>query len=104
MIISIDYDNTYTVDPELWDQFAKNAILRNHTVYCVSARSENMMADAKNSIGQIIGPANCFGTNFQPKKDFMWNNHKIKIDVWIDDTPEYITNTTYSGLIMPYNP
>jgi hypothetical protein len=104
MIISIDYDNTYTVDPVLWDQFIKNAISKGHTVYCISARSEPMMEDAKNTIGKIIGPANCFGTNFEPKKSFMWKNHKIKIDVWIDDTPEYITDITYGGLIMPYSP
>jgi len=36
MKLSIDYDDTYTKDPILWDLFAQNAITRGHTVYCVS--------------------------------------------------------------------
>lgn len=94
MIIAIDYDHTYTNDPELWDEFARNAIKRKHSVYCVSARAESMMDDAKNTIGKVIGPANCFGTNLHPKREFMLNNHNIRIDVWVDDTPSFIDSVS----------
>ena len=104
MIISIDYDHTYTRDPKLWDEFAKNAIKNGHTVYCVSARAEADMVEPKNTIGQIIGPANCFGTNLQPKREFMIKKHNIRIDVWIDDQPFFIDGDYTTGLIMPYTP
>lgn len=90
MNISIDFDNTYTKDPKLWDRFAADAMSRGHQVYCVSARGIQHMDEPKRTIGQIIGPENCFGTNLLPKRSYMWNTHKIKIDVWIDDIPDMI--------------
>ncbi len=41
MIICIDYDDTYTRDPSLWDSFISNVKHRNHTVICVTMRSES---------------------------------------------------------------
>jgi len=35
MIISVDYDETYTRDKILWDSFIKQAKARGHTVLCV---------------------------------------------------------------------
>lgn len=90
MKISIDYDDTYTRDPLLWNWFAQQALDRGHQVYCVSARSVRDMDEPKMTIGRVIGPENCFGTNLKPKKVFMLDAHRIKIDVWIDDTPEMI--------------
>lgn len=101
MKISIDYDDTYTRDPKLWDQFATNAISRGHQVYCVSARGTQHMDEPKRSIGQIIGPENCFGTGLQPKREFMWRVHNIYIDVWIDDQPEMIVDYQIDGLYLP---
>lgn len=40
MIISVDYDETYTRDKILWDSFIKQAKMRGHTVLCVTARCE----------------------------------------------------------------
>jgi len=97
MIIAIDYDHTYTNDPQLWDEFSRNALSRNHTVYCVSSRDERTMDDAKNTIGKVIGPANCFGTNLHPKREFMIKNHNIYIDVWVDDTPDTIVESHWYG-------
>jgi hypothetical protein len=106
MIIALDYDDTYTKDPHLWDEFARYSISRGHIVYCVSARAEHHMDDPKNTIGKIIGPDKCFGTNIQPKKHFMWENHKIRIDVWIDDMPWFIDGdqSMLFGGSMPYQP
>jgi hypothetical protein len=101
MKISIDYDDTYTRDPNLWDQFAAAAVKRGHQVYCVSARGEQHMDDPRRTIGQIIGPDNCFGTGLRQKRDFMWHTHKIYIDVWIDDQPEMIVDQEVDGLWIP---
>lgn len=90
MKLALDYDDTYTKDPLLWNWFAKEAIDRGHQVYCVSARSEQHMDDPKMTIGRVIGAENCFGTGHCPKRHFMRDVHRIKIDVWIDDMPEMI--------------
>jgi hypothetical protein len=101
MKISIDYDDTYTKDPLLWNWFAQQALDRGHKVYCVSARGAQHMDDPKMTIGQIIGPDNCFGTGLRPKRHFMWHVHGIYIDVWIDDQPEMIIDDATEGLYMP---
>jgi hypothetical protein len=85
MIIAIDYDKVYTSDCILWDNFCIDAIRRGNTIYCVSFQNEKYMDDAKNTIGKVIGPANCFGTDATQKDEFMLDNHNIKIDIWIDE-------------------
>lgn len=98
MIIAIDFDDTYTRDPELWDEFCRSCIRRGHKVYCVTARAEGKMMDiVKESIGKVIGEKNCIGTNLQPKRNFLLENYKIYIDVWCDDTPDAIVDNIYSG-------
>ncbi len=93
MKISIDFDDTYTKDPELWDIFAISALARGHEVYCVSFRYESQMGKVKDSIGKIIGIDKCIGTNHSAKDAFMKQNHNITIDVWIDDLPELIRDS-----------
>lgn len=92
MNISIDYDDTYTKDPLMWNWFAQQALERGHKVYCVSARGVQHMDEPKQTIGRIIGAENCFGTNLVPKRDYMMTFRKIHIDVWIDDLPEMIVS------------
>jgi hypothetical protein len=101
MNISIDYDDTYTKDPLLWNWFAQEALKRGHKVYCVSARGTQHMDHPKLTIGRVIGPDNCFGTGLRPKREFMRTMHKIDIDVWVDDTPEMIVEKEIDGLYMP---
>ena len=100
MKIALDYDDTYTKDPLLWNWFAKEALDRGHQVYCVSARSERDMDSPKLTIGRVIGPENCFGTNLKPKREYMKSNHGIKIDVWIDDTPDAIVENDNKNLLI----
>ena len=101
MKLALDYDDTYTKDPLLWNWFAAEALKRGHQVYCVSARGNQHMDDPKMTIGRVIGPENCFGTGLRPKRAFMRDVHKIKIDVWIDDMPEYIVDDHTEGLYLP---
>jgi hypothetical protein len=89
--IAVDFDNTYTADPELWDIFIRAAMDRGHTVYCVSARPEKEMNKPKRTIGLLIGDRNCFGTCFEPKKEFM-KSKGIHINIWVDDSPEMIVD------------
>jgi len=94
MIISLDYDDTYTADPEGWDAFCTLFMTRGHTVICVSARHPDHMQEVKDSLGKVIGENNCVGVNKQPKREYMLQQFGILIDVWIDDIPEAIVNVT----------
>lgn len=91
MIVSIDYDDTYTRDPELWDIFCSSLLERGHTVWCVSARSQHYMSEAIGSIGLVIGEDKCIGTNGVAKRDFLFRNFGVYADVWVDDMPDTIT-------------
>lgn len=98
LIISIDFDDTYTKDPEFWDEVCKLAMTRNHKVYCVSARPEEHMPKVRESLGLIIGEDACFGTGLKPKRKWM-KRKNIEIDVWIDDTPDAIVSDYYSRFV-----
>lgn len=91
MNIAIDFDDTYTRDPQFWNIFVINAIQRNHKVYCVTARAHAQDEEVLGSIGKVVGPENCYFTAMQGKRAYMWAN-KIRIDVWIDDMPDMIVN------------
>lgn len=90
--ISIDFDDTYTKDPKLWDSFIVSAKKRGHKVYCVTARSgefSDLLIEVLESIGQLVGNENCIFTGGMSKRPFCEANN-IRIDIWIDDTPEAI--------------
>lgn len=89
MNIAIDFDDTYTRDPDFWNLVIAHAKVRNHNVYCVTARANPHDEQVLNSIGKVIGPANCYFTAMQGKRAYMYAN-KINIDVWIDDMPDMI--------------
>ena len=89
MNIALDFDNTYTKDPILWNIFIQDAIVRGHFVYCVTKRSFENSMDVYTSIGPRIGESRCHFTSMQSKKKYM-DDRGIKIDVWIDDMPDKI--------------
>lgn len=91
MILSIDYDDTYTRDPDLWDGFIRNALKSGHEVYCVSARHEFHMREVRKKLGPIIGDERCIGTNGAAKRDHLWGIRGVYADVWIDDQPDTVT-------------
>jgi len=88
MLISLDYDETYTRDPELWDNFITLLKQRGHTVYCVTMRFEEYEGDIvkKNLLGKVDG---IYFTARKAKQPFMFNLG-ICIDVWIDDMPGFV--------------
>ena len=91
MNISVDFDETYTRDPEMWDLFIELAKHRGHEVYCVTARepTKDLKAEVYDTIGKRIGKDNCYFTDGNAKERFMFD-HGILIDVWIDDSPKFI--------------
>jgi len=87
MNISLDYDNTYTRDPILWNVFIANARGLGHKVYCVTMRSPQEGIQVFHDLSGKVD--NIYFTNRQAKKDYMFEQG-ISIDVWIDDMPFFV--------------
>lgn len=90
MNISVDFDDTYTRDPETWNKVIAVFQAYNHKVYCVTARQPSDSAEVYATIGHMIGAENCYFTSMQSKKNYMFSKG-ICIDVWMDDNPDAIT-------------
>ena len=105
MILSIDYDDTYTRDPLFWNWVCEEAMKRGHDVWCVSARHNDYpMDEARQTIGRIIGADKCVGANGVAKRDHLFKTHGVYADVWIDDMPDTVTvgyDVGEAGLWVP---
>lgn len=80
MKIALDYDGTYTKDPELWDAFIAMAHERGHTVTCVTARRPDE---------SVSMPCAVQYTSRRAKQVHI-NEANMQIDIWIDDNPWFI--------------
>lgn len=76
MKIAIDFDNTFTVDPELWIGFIQAARARGHEVTVVTSRFPHMKPPIEG-----IDVVCC---SFTAKR----KHHQA--DIWIDDDPYHI--------------
>lgn len=86
MLIALDFDDTYTKDPDFWDDFICNAKNRNHKVICVTMRFEEEGKEVFKTIGKRC---DIIFTERQAKEKFL-NKMGIKPDIWIDDSPFWI--------------
>lgn len=87
MVISLDYDDTYTRDPQMWNDLIGIMQRAGHTVYCVTMRAPAEGRAVKESLESRVD--GIFFTARQAKRDFM-NTRGIQIDVWVDDNPAFI--------------
>ena len=76
MLIALDYDGTYTADPELWDLFISAARQRGHEVKIVTMRFPS----------EPIENAPC---------EVIYTSRKAKYgaipaQIYIDDTPQFL--------------
>lgn len=83
-VISVDYDDTYTEDPEMFEQIMELMKKRGHIPVIVTARNKE-----KHPISSRF---EVFYTNGENKAQFM-RNVGLEVDIWIDDWPELIGNT-----------
>lgn len=82
-IIAIDYDNTYSADPELFDVFIAEAKKRKHLVICVTFRDKE-----KHGAVDIKG-VEVFYTSGMKKREYM-KAQELEPSIWIDDMPQLI--------------
>ncbi len=87
MLLSIDYDLTYTEDPIMWDQFIDLATKCGHTIICCTMRypEEGLIVEEnlKNKVSQIIY------TSRNAKLPYL-QELGITVNVWIDDSPHWL--------------
>lgn len=85
MKIALDYDETYTADPGLWELFVKEAQRRGHQVVIVSFRFQfGDNRDLEATASALSVPV--VYTNARQKQ------HIVQADVWIDDSPESVVS------------
>jgi len=85
---ALDFDGTFTEDPQLWAAFVTLGISRGHTFFCVTARrntEEN--TDLINEQFEEHGiQMPIIFSNLGSKLDEV-ERRGIKIDIWLDDAP-----------------
>ena len=87
MNIGLDYDDTYTKDPLLWDHFIRH-LPYSHKVYIVTCRRDTPENREEVCVKGIAKHRHHF-TGLAAKKWYM-EQQGIKVDVWIDDNPDSI--------------
>jgi hypothetical protein len=100
VIFSLDYDDTYTKDPEFWNSFIALAAVANHEVYCVTFRFPHELAQLYQTIGKVIGDERVIATSHRSKRVHM-ERLNIEVDVWIDDLPELIVDPVNTRFYDP---
>lgn len=85
MTISVDLDNTWTADPDLWRSFRAAAMSRGHEVIMITARTTPLTSDeivryALPSDMKILYSAGAFKEKAAVKAG-------VKVDIWVDDIP-----------------
>ena len=93
LLISLDFDGTFTAAPGLWRSFIRDAVERGNRVACITRRedTEENRATIRSSFGDLAdtlaavvlcGPAT-------QKRDAA-AAAGLAVDIWIDDSPEKI--------------
>lgn len=93
MKIALDYDKTYNLDKDFWNDVVSIARTYGHEVRIVTARSpvdDPLTPDRRDGIPIIYcdGIAKRFFCHWFAEKDGGVNNRSWDPDVWIDDKPE----------------
>lgn len=83
MIIALDYDGTYTADPDLWDAFVAGAQAKVHEVHMVTMRHESEPVRTGVMMNRI------HYTDRKGKLAYMAAKG-IQVQIWIDDQPRFI--------------
>jgi len=91
MNIGLDYDDTFTVDPQGWASFANMMTDRGHKVYITTWRDE---AECVRVMYEMqywkVDIERICPLNHKAKAKTMWEGFGVIIDVWVDDNPRSV--------------
>lgn len=91
LLISLDFDNTYTAAPGLWRSFITDAAARGNRVVCISRRhdTEANREEMRLAFGDLdLADLILCGPDTQKRAAAAAAG--LEVDVWIDDSPEGI--------------
>ncbi|MDE2144894.1 MAG: hypothetical protein KGJ01_02940 [Patescibacteria group bacterium] len=88
--IALDYDGTYTRDPDFWKSFVQKAKESGHKVFCVTKRTPEEVICEK--LVNIVD-----GIFYMSRANKI--NVSQQIDIWIDNNPFDITGYPVGGMI-----
>lgn len=89
MIISVDYDSTYSADPITFNAVIQIFQAAGHTVICCTGRDRTSGKEVLESIGKLVGEDHCVFAGKEWKRDAA-SAAGFDVDVWIDDMPEMV--------------
>lgn len=81
MKIALDYDETYTVDPDFWQKFIVLAKAHGHEVIGITKRGPSNQ-------GTITVPNIVFHHSDRQAKFQFAKDKGLNINIWIDDAPQ----------------
>jgi hypothetical protein len=88
LTIAIDYDETYTAMPDIWDLFMRRCKIAGHRVLVVTMRNEATSgAEVKQAIGHKAD--DILFTDYKAKEPVV-RAAGYKVSIWCDDQPGYI--------------
>lgn len=87
--IAVDYDETYTADPDLWYVFMSHARERGHNVFICTYRDDRFDVDNTLSFLDRAGFEIIY-TRGVAKKWWCQQFGPGEVDIWIDDKPNRI--------------
>lgn len=91
MNIALDYDGTFTSDPDLWCTFIHQSLIRGHKVYVVTMRYASECEDFHPLLKYWNLPVVATGKdNDRYAKRKACEELGINIHIWIDDNPEAV--------------
>ncbi|KKM71261.1 hypothetical protein LCGC14_1432440 [marine sediment metagenome] len=88
LTIAIDFDDTFSADPDLWREFVGVATGRRYGHKCilVTNRPEAMGNDVRAEVGDLMPIV--FAGRLSKKEAAARAGYSV--DIWIDDNPEYV--------------
>ncbi len=93
MTISIDFDRTFSADPQMWGEFAKKAVADGNTVVMISRRPESDREEVISSLGDYAESfSQVLLVGGETLKADAADAAGIHVDVWVDDSPQTITD------------
>lgn len=90
MKIALDWDDTFTRDPEFWAGVIRSALQKEHEVRIVTFRSSDQIGDIKETLLSVdLDNLSLVTTGGVQKMEYCESIGWVP-DVWIDDSPEFI--------------
>jgi hydroxymethylpyrimidine pyrophosphatase-like HAD family hydrolase len=95
-LIAIDYDGTYTDDPEAWNKVIQVLQAAGHEVICVTMRYGKSQAKLWRSAETILDLEGVmiYYTGRKAKKPWC-EEQGLNVDIWIDDNPFWVVSDSF---------